>query len=117
MSKHLGVRTTNPAAKTFTHSPSFDFRISSGLEEYRRAGFSWLVRKQMAEHASLLSEVAPTCAKCRSPMALRRLRAGRLHYKGEFKCDACGYTITKPIELALSASPLLAASTSSDNQT
>ena len=65
----------------------------------------------------LLSEVLPTRAKCRSPMALRRLRAGRIHYKGEFECDACGYTITKPIELAVSASPPLVASTSGDDQT
>ena len=50
-------------------------------------------------------------------MALRRLRAGRIHYKGEFECDACGYTITKPIELAVSASPPLVASTSGDDQT
>jgi hypothetical protein len=37
--------------------------------------------------------------------------------KASLSCDACGYTTAKRIELSLSVSPPLTASTSSDYQT
>jgi transposase-like protein len=62
----------------------------------------------MAEQTSSLSEVAPTCPKCGSPLVLKRLLSGRIHYKGKFECDSCGRSVTRVIELASTQSPPLA---------
>jgi hypothetical protein len=48
---------------------------------------------------SYLSEITPTCPKCRSPLSLKRLLSGRFHYKGKFECDTCGRSVTRVIEL------------------
>jgi hypothetical protein len=51
-------------------------------------------------------EVLPECVKCRMPMALKRLRAGRsFSYLGKFECETCGRTITEDIELRFGSSP------------
>ena len=62
----------------------------------------------MTEQTSSLSEVAPMCPKCRSPLVLKRLLSGRMHYKGKFECDSCGRSVTRTVELESTQSPPLA---------
>ena len=59
--------------------------------------------------ASRAIEVLPTCTKCRVPLALKRLRAGRsFSYVGTFECETCGRSVTEAIKLGVSSSPTLA---------
>jgi len=61
-----------------------------------------------AYQAPYLSEVLPTCRKCQTPMALKRLRTGKHHvYMGQFVCPTCGRTVTEAVELRLTSSPPL----------
>src|SRR5215831_912970 len=61
---------------------------------------------QQASHAT---EVLPTCTKCRAPMALKRLRAGKsFYYVGKFECETCGRTVTKAVKLRLASGPPIA---------
>lgn len=52
--------------------------------------------------------VLPVCYKCHAPMELKRLNRGRLHYVGEFQCDACGRSVTAVVALRSTLSPPLA---------
>ena len=59
--------------------------------------------------ASRAIEVLPTCTKCRVPMALKRLRAGRsFSYAGNFECERCGRIVSEAIKLRVTSSPALA---------
>ena len=65
----------------------------------------------MSDHqpASRAIEVLPTCTKCRVPLALKRLRAGRsFSYVGTFECETCGRIVTEAIKLRATSSPNLA---------
>jgi hypothetical protein len=65
----------------------------------------------MSDHqpASHAIEVLPTCTKCRVPMALKRLRAGRsFSYVGNFECETCGRIVTEAIKLRVTSGPALA---------
>ena len=66
--------------------------------------------------ASRAIEVLPTCTKCRVPMALKRLRAGRsFSYVGNFECETCGRIVSEAIKLRVTSSPALA-STAAPNK-
>ena len=70
----------------------------------------------MSDHqpASRAIEVLPTCTKCRVPMALKRLRAGRsVSYVGNFECETCGRSVTEAIKLQVASSPALASTPAS----
>ena len=65
----------------------------------------------MSDHqpASRAIEVLPMCTRCKVPMALKRLRAGRsFSYAGNFECETCGGIVTEAIKLQVTSSPTLA---------
>jgi hypothetical protein len=45
-------------------------------------------------------------------MALKRLRAGRFSYVGNFECETCGRIVTEAIKVAVNSSPALASTPS-----
>jgi len=65
------------------------------------------------QQASHVTEVLPTCTKCRAPMALKRLRAGKsFYYEGKFECETCGRRVTEAVKLQLTSNPPIAPTSS-----
>jgi hypothetical protein len=65
----------------------------------------------MSDHhpASHAIEVLSSGTKCRVPIALKQLRAGRSSsYVGKFECETCGRRVTEAVKLRVTSSPILA---------